>query len=474
MTKCLLMIPPVKDLHFSKSPPLGIAYIASSLEKNAVKVKIIDAPTLNLSLEQVLTRVRLFKPDFVGISVTMQSYKIARGVLLKLKKNLPNCKFVFGGPIVTFESEKIMEDCPDLDFCVRGEGEETMTELIETITSKKSLERVEGLTWRKERQIIKNKDRALIADLDQLSFPAWHLLPMKKYRGSADLGGGQPFTTAIATRGCVFNCRFCAATIMWRGQRRRSVKNVLDEIEILLKRHKISYLHFPDDLLLANKSFAMDFCKGMIARGFFTKISWSCNGRVNLMDQEFLENLKKAGCICVFYGIESGNQKILNAIDKRVTLAQISKTVKMTHQAGLRVSGSLLVGYPGETRRTVEQTVSFAIKLDLDYASFHIVVPYPGTPLYSDCVKNKWLLSDKWEDYVLDVYGEPNQSVIKLKHLSQSELSRLYKWAYQKFTRRWAYIWKIFRYHPALFLETASKTFLSELKSKFSLNKAYL
>lgn len=466
MTKCLLMIPTIFDAHLSKSPPLGIAYIAANLEKNDIKVKIIDAPTLNLTHKQVSTQVKLFKPDFLGISVTMQSYKSACRHLREFKKFLPKCKFVFGGPIVTFQSEKIMMDCPDLDFCVRGEGEETMTELINTVTLKTPLRRVLGLTWKKLDKITKNPDRPLITNLDSLPFPAWHLLPMEKYRGTADLGGGQPFTTVIATRGCIFHCRFCAATIMWRGQRRRSINNVLNEIETLVKKYQIKYLHFPDDLLLANKKYALEFCQGMIERGL-NKISWSCNGRVNLMDHGLLENLKKAGCVCVFYGIESGNQKILNAIDKGVTLAQITKAVKMTHQTGLRVSGSLLVGYPGETKKTIRQTVAFAIKLDLDYASFHIVVPYPGTPLYDDCRKNGWLLSDKWEDYVLDIYGEPNQTVIKLKHLTSEELTKLYCWANQKFTHRPAYIWKIFRFHPALFLEMGAKTGLSRVKSYF-------
>lgn len=463
MIKCLLMIPPIKDYHFSKSPPLGIAYIASNLEKNGIKVKIIDSPTLNLSEEQVLSRVKRFKPDFVGISVTMQSYKIAREVILKLKNNLPRCKFVFGGPIVNFESEKIMKDCPSLDFCVRGEGEETLRELIEKVSKRKPIDKILGLTWRKKEKIVKNPDRPLIANLDQLPFPAWHLLPMEEYRGSADLGGKKPFATVIATRGCVFNCRFCAATIMWKGQRRRSVENVLNEIEILLKKYKISCIHFPDDLLLANKNFATDFCKGMIKRGFSDKISWSCNGRVNLMDKDLIETLKKAGCVCIFYGIESGNQKILNAIDKKVTLAQIADAVKMTHETGLRVSGSLLVGYPGESRKTVEQTISFAKKLDLDYASFHIVVPYPGTPLYDDCVKNNWLLSDNWEDYVLDVYGESHLSVIKLKHLTPQDVCDLYKYANRKFTYRPSYIWKVFRNHPQLFIETASKSLLAKV-----------
>lgn len=456
------MIPAVKDYHLSKSPPLGLAYIAANLEKNGIKTKIIDAPTLNLSSKEILSKTKRFKPDFVGISVTMQSYKMACDHLKDLKKLLPKSKFVFGGPIVTFESEKILKEQKELDFCVRGEGEETLVELIKSQSLGKSPREVLGLTWRKSGRVIRNKERPLIANLDTLPFPAWHLLPMEKYRGSADLGGGRPFTTVIASRGCIFNCRFCAATIMWKGQRRRSVPNVLDEIEKLVSKYHIRYLHFPDDLLLAKKSFAMEFCQGLIGRSL-NNIHWSCNGRVNLMDWELLKMLKKAGCVCVFYGVESGNQKILEAIDKRVTLAQIAKAVKMTHKAGMRVSGSLLVGYPGESEKTIRQTVSFAIKLDLDYASFHIVVPYPGTPLFDDCKKNGWLLSDRWEDYVLDVYGEQHQNVIKLEHLTPEKLVRLYQWANNKFTNRPSYIFKIFKYHPSLFLETTLKKFLPNI-----------
>lgn len=458
MTKCLLMIPCLRDSHLSKSPPLGIAYIAANLERSGIKVKIIDAPTLELSHQEVLSQVKRFKPDFVGISVTMQSYKSACQHVKELKNVLPKCKFVFGGPIVTFESEKIMKEFSILDFCVRGEGEETMVDLVKTIMAKKSPKYVLGLTWRHHHQIVKNPERPLIANLDKLPSPAWHLLPMKEYRGTTDLGGGQPFATMIATRGCIYHCRFCAATIMWRGQRRRRLENVLNEMGNLAEQYCIRYLHFPDDLLLANKAYAKEFCQGIIKRGL-NKIQWSCNGRVNLMDQELLENLKKAGCVCIYYGIESGSQKILDAIDKGVTLAKIVKAVKLTHQAGIRVSGSLLIGYPGETKKTIEQTLRFAIKLNLDYASFHLVVPYPGTPLYDQCQKNGWLLSDNWEDYVLDVYGEPHQSVIRLKSLTPSQLSHLYAWANNKFTRRPAYIWKIIRRHPKLILSLVHQFF---------------
>lgn len=461
------MIPTMKDYHLSKSPPLGISYIASNLEKHGIKVKIIDSPNLGLSHKGVLSQVKRFKPDFVGISVTMQSYKSAKKHLEQFKAALPNCIFVFGGPIVTFESDKIMKDCRELDFCVRGEGEETMLDLIQTLTAKKSLKKVSGLTWKHEGKIIRNPDRALIPDLDQLPYPAFHLLPMKEYQGSANFGGGKPFATIIGTRGCIFQCSFCAAAIMWRGQRRRKVNNILDEIEMLVKKYRIRFLHFPDDLFIANKAFVKSFCQGMIERKYNKIITWSCNGRVDLTDREILNNLKQAGCDCVFYGIESGNQKILDAIDKRIKLSQIRKTVKTTHEAGLRVSGSFLIGYPGETKKTIEQTVNLAIELDFDYASFHLVVPYPGTRLYKQCLENGWLLSHNWEDYVLDVYGEPNQSVIKLKHIPHEELIKLYRWANKRFTNRLSYMWKIFRYHPAFFLKTASKTIFSFLKPKF-------
>lgn len=455
MIKCVLMIPVMRDYHLSKSPPLGIAYIASNLEKNGIKVKIIDSPNLNLSHHQVLTIIKRFKPDFVGISVTMQSYRTACQHVTEIKKVLPNCIMVFGGPIVTFESEKIIKDCPGLNFCVRGEGEETMLDLIQTVTAQKPLKNVLGLTWKNSNKVILNPDRQLIADLDTLPFPAWHLLPMDQYQGSANNGKGKPFSTVIGTRGCVFHCSFCAATIMWGGhQRRRQASKILDEIEQLIKLYKIRYLHFPDDLFLANKTFGITFCQEMIERGLNKKITWSCNGRVDLMSRELLDNLLRAGCNCVYYGIESGNQKILNSVNKRLTLTQIRKTVKMTHEAGLRVSGSLMIGFPEETKKTIEQTVAFAINLDLDYASFHLVVPYPGTPLYRECQEKGWLLTEKWEDYVLDVYGESNQSVIKLKHLSSIELSRLYSWAYQKFNYRPVYLWKIFRLHPLFFLKT--------------------
>ncbi len=457
MIKCFLMIPSYRDMHLSKSPPLGIAYIAANLEKHGVRVKIIDAPTLGLNHQQVLGMVRRFKPDWVGISVTVTSFRSACQHVDQIKEFLPKCKFVFGGPIVTFEAEKILGVAENVDFCVRGEGEETMLELVKT--PRKSPRVIPGLTFRDGKRIVRNPDRPLIDDLDKLPFPAWHLLPMSRYQGPTDLDGGKPFSTLIATRGCLFKCRFCAATIMWRGQRRRKIENVLREMETLSEKYKVRCLHFPDDLLLAKRDYALKFCQGLIERGL-NKIHWSCNGRVNLMDMELLKNLKKAGCVCVYYGIESGNQKILDDINKGVTLAQIRRAIKLTHQAGLRASGSFLIGYPGETEKTIRQTVDLAISLDMDYASFHIVVPYPGTPLYDECVKKGWLLSERWEEYVLDVYGEPNRSVIKLEHLRPEEVSRLYTWANNRFTRRPAFFLKMLKNHPILSLRLLSANLL--------------
>lgn len=278
------MIPVIHDAHFSKSPPLGLAYIASNLEKNGIEVKIIDSPNLGLSRSDVLAQVRGFKPDFIGISVTMQSYKSACQHLEEIKKFLPMCKFVFGGPIVTFESEKMMRETKDLDFCIRREGEEAMVDLIKSFVGGKPLQNVLGLTWRKAGKVIKNDDRKLIHDLDQLPYPARHLLPMKVYRGPTDLGGGKPFATMIASRGCLFKCRFCAARVLWKTQRRRKVEKVLDEMELLSEKYKIHYLHFPDDLLLANRAYALELCQGVVRRGL-QKIHWSCNGRINLIDK---------------------------------------------------------------------------------------------------------------------------------------------------------------------------------------------
>ncbi len=454
--KCTLLNPAVEIKQISKYPPLGLGYIASALKENGIEVEIIDAYNLGLSHDQVTALVVRQSPAFVGITVSTENYASVLRHVQSIKKALPEIIIILGGPHVHILHQEIITDEPLVDYCVRGEGEITTVELVKAVEGKKDISGISGITFRKNGKTIVTAPRPFIEDLDRISFPARELMPNHIYRGTMDTGGGQPFNAIIATRGCPFACGFCSVYAMWGNQRRRSVENVLSEMELLKDKYGIKYLRFPDDLLVLDNKWAIALCQGMIKRGLH-HIKWDCNGRVGVMSDELLHWMKKAGCHCIYYGIEFGSQRLLEFCRKGFKLDQVHDTVNRTKKAGMRVYGLFMIGYPTETRETILDTINLAKKLPLDYATFQVTVPFPGTPLYDYCREKKLLKSSDWSEYVMDVFGEPVRSVIKLDNLDDRELIALYHRAFREFNLRPSYMLKMMKMHPQLVLKQGPK-----------------
>ena len=229
------------------------------------------------------------------------------------------------------------------------------------------------------------------------------------------------------------NCQFCAAPTIWgRLQRRRSVVNVLDELEEIYNKFGVRYIRFVDDLLVVNKKWAIELCRGMIKRGL-NDLSWACDGRVGVMSEELLEELKKANCKVIFYGIEFGNQRILDLSKKGINVTQVKETIEMTLKAEISSYGYFMMGYPTETVETVEDTINLATELGLEYgmdnAGFSIVTPFPGTELYKYCQRNNMLKSTDWNRYSY----QRGESIIKLENIADKELQALYEKALYEF-----------------------------------------
>lgn len=441
---CVLVAPPTMAVNISKEegikqaveqassyPPIGLAYIAAVLKQNGIDVNIIDAKSLRLSYNEVSEIIAKESPDLVGVSVFTTQLRSALTLCQEVKKASPATKIVLGGPHINPLHEEVIKE-EFVDFCVRGEGESTMLELVDAISNGVDLKTVRGITLKEGDEIVVTPDRPFIKDLDSLPFPARELLPNHLYKGAIGLKEGS-FTLVTATRGCPFRCHFCSSPQFWSIHRRRSVANVLDELEHVCLTYKVDLVRFTDEAIVANKKWITEFCQGMGERGLNKEIAWCCDGRVDVMSEDVLEKMREANCQLIFYGIEFGNQRILDLSGKGTTLAQIHQAIDITRKAGISPVGNFMLGYPTETGETIEDTIALARSLDIDHPSFSIVTPFPGTQLYDYCKHNGLLRTGNWEEYN---YIHPERGVIKLSDVTDEELMNLYEKARSEFYYR--------------------------------------
>lgn len=447
---CILIVPPEEKSVIDKEmgqegifPPLGLAYLASVLRSSGIKVKIIDSLACSLSGGDVCEIVENEKPDFCGITVLSQQIGAALKLTAKIKEVSPLTKTVLGGPHIHFEHESVITE-PNVDYCVRGEGEQTLLELIQVVVEGRDLRTVKGVTFKDDAgQVIANPGRPYLQNLDEIPFPARDLLPMEAYNPPIALGTDKPFTSILATRGCPYKCHYCCLSAMWGTQRRRSVENVLAEIEQCVKNMGIKRLSFVDDLLVVNNKWAIELFRGMCERGI--DVEWDCTGRIGVMSDELLAEMKKANCQCVIYGIEFGSQRMLDFVERRYTIDQIHDTIRRTNKAKIPVKGLFMMGYPTETRETLEETIQLANKLKLDYVAVSMVAPYPGTKLYQYCVEHDILhdIGQEGRDLLQLRYR-----AINLEHLSLDDLIHYHKKFYSEFMLRPSYALRMMRLHP--------------------------
>ena len=441
--KCVLVDPPdrISDMTTNRQapratemhevyPPLGLAYIAATLLENGIDVSLIEARTRSLSHDEVIKKIEKEAPQFVGITVITARINSALYLAQKIKKISPDIKVILGGPHIHFDHKTVINN-DSVDFCARGEGEITCLELINCLSNGGNLAAIKGITFKRNGDIIVNPDRPFVESLDTFAFPARNLLHNPAYRGLWTQG--QTFTPVLSTRGCPYQCAFCAAPRIWgRKHRRRSVENVLDELEQIYKEFGVRYIRFLDDLLIVNKKWTIDLCRGMAERGL-DDLTWACDGRVGLVSEELLEKMKNANCIVIFYGIEFGNQRILDLCKKGFTIKQVRETIDLTSKSGISSYGYFMMGYPTETIETVEDTINLskdlALNHGLDSAGFSIVTPFPGTPLYEYCKMNNMLATSDWSKYSYQL----KQGVIKLKNITNEELNNLYERAIDEF-----------------------------------------
>lgn len=399
-------------------PPAGLLSIASYLEKNGVKVKIYDA---QVEERPLISEIRKFKPDIIGITCVTSLFYSMKETAKKIKENF-DIPVVVGGVHPTVLPEETLKD-RNIDFVIRGEGHITTLELLKALRTKR-FSRIKGISYRRNGKIVHNQDRPLIKNLDDIPYPAYHLIDFEKYRTSPDLDFGSRSITVYSSIGCPYNCTFCANPVLTkRCYRQRSVNNLMGEIDMLIKKYRINFLMIGDNDFTVNRKWTMDFCREYIKRGY-NSIPWETSVRADQLDEELLSMMKKAGCKLLSLGLESGVQRILDIMNKRVTVAQLERGVKLVKDSGIIVRGSFILGMPTETREESLETIRFSRKLPLDQVRFAIATPFPGTELF-EMAKNEGMKVDDWTKFSLMVGYTDYDPVYVPKGRTAKELKEL-------------------------------------------------
>jgi magnesium-protoporphyrin IX monomethyl ester (oxidative) cyclase len=451
--KVLLIYPPFSLASYERpivTPPLGLAYIGAVLEEAGHKVEILDTIALNWKTpikikgrihlgqkwEDISDDIKRSKPDAVGISCPFSCQsRNAHKVAELVKAYDTDVPVIMGGAHPSTLPKSVLQD-QNVDYVVIGEGELTMLNLLKTLSKGASFNEIDGFAYREKGKTVINPKKKFIEDIDSLPLPARHLLPMKEYFNAEAPHGPElmrkPFTSMITSRGCPFNCVFCSIHTIWgRRWRPRSPDNVLLEIEHLIDVYKIREIHFEDDNLTLDKRRMEKICDLILDRGL--DIKWFTPNGVAIwtLDKNLLEKMKKSGCYKLCFGIESGCPQTLQFIKKPINLTHARQVIHWANDVGIWTHGFFVIGFPYETKEAIYETLRFAVESDLDFASFFIATPLPGTRLL-EIVKKEGLIENalNWAD--LDVFN----ATLNTKFFTVEEINSLQRNLYVSFLRK--------------------------------------
>ena len=412
------------------TPPLGLAYCAAVMERVGIEVEILDAVALGMKPGEVLGRVREQGYGLVAVNTATPSIADDLAMANSIKELLPQAFVALIGPHVSIFSEDALKESR-ADAVVRGEPEYSLAELADAVTHNKPVEKIQGLTILAGAGVKHTADRPPIADLDSVPFPARHLLPMDRYRSA--VWGKRPFTTMLTSRGCFYGCSYCPYPIghgtQWRA---RSPGNVVDEIEECVGRFGVREILFRDPLFTADKERATEIADLIVKRGI--TVDWRCETRADLVSEEMIDSFARAGCKEINFGVESGSHEILKGVNRvPISPERIRKLFERCRRVGIETMAFFIIGLPGETEQTVEQTIRLAIELDPDIVQFTAATPYPDTPYYEQ-LKQEGLLKEDWSLFT------SRAPVVGTRELDPDKLGELIAKAYRRFYFRSRYM----------------------------------
>ena len=411
----------------SITPPLGLAILCAVLDAKGHESGIIDASAENLQTEDIISAVSS-EIDIIGITATTSEIENAVVIARSLRKRFPDKKIIMGGVHPTvFHQDLVQEDI--CDMVIRGEGEKA----ILLTAAKTPLQDIPNLTWKSaDGNVIVNPQIADYVHLDDLPMPSYNKLPMHKYRSAIGAAKRSPSIGIITSRGCPGKCTFCYSGMFGEKIRYLSAENVYQQIIYLQTNYGIREISFYDDTFTANLKRVDELCQLIISRHI--DISWSCFARVDTVNPGILQLMKAAGCHQIMYGFETTDEKILKAVNKRVKLNQYEKIISWTRDAEIDVRGAFMLGSPEETQASMDATIQYAKKIDIQFAIFNITTPFPGTELFKWADQTGHLRHKRWPEYDL------SHAILALPSVSAQLVQDYYKEAYREFYFRWSYI----------------------------------
>jgi len=428
----VLLIDPDIDLPIDvrSSPSLGLAYLAAVSERRGDEVRVLDMQVEDTPLQRVVSE---HPPDVVGITATTIQIERAWELARELRQ-LTEARIVLGGPHPTVLAAESVQK-PEIDAVVRGEGELTWIDLCQHLEAGQALQEVRGITYEKDGEVVHNPDRRVIEDVDSLPFPAYHLFEMQRYSNlqpTLDEIEG-PSYPLLSSRGCPYRCNYCSQ-ILPRGWRARSPESVVSEWRWLVNELGAAEIGVLDDSFNIDRQRVLDICHQLIFEDL-NHVPWiMINGiRANLVDEELLGRMREAGCIRTAFGVESGNQRILDeVIHKQLTLDQVRAAFRAAKAVGMETIGFFIIGLPGETEETMEDTIRFACELDPVVANFSMATPFPGTEMYDQVKKTGRLLVRDWHEFAFF----ENKAQFETDEMPAELVERKWREAYRRFYLR--------------------------------------
>ncbi|MBU1125556.1 MAG: B12-binding domain-containing radical SAM protein [Candidatus Omnitrophica bacterium] len=410
-------------------PPMDLMFMASSLESLDISCRIKDYPIEGGDWESFKDDFTKFMPDILIISVTTPTIEKDLHAVRLAKKIVKNLLTIAKGAHFLEEDQRVLASCKELDVIVRGESELVVKELL----SSSDWSAIQGITYRVNERIVRNPARELLENLDALPLPARRLVKNHLYPRPDT---AEPMAVIETSRGCPGDCIFClVGQVSGKKIRLRSVSGIVDEVEGCIREFGIRNFHFKSDTFTWKKEWVIELCQEICRRGI--KIQWLCNSRVDTLDRQRLEFMKKAGCWAIGLGVESGNQDILDNIHKGITLAQAQEAVSLCREFGILSYVYFIIGFPWDNKETIEDSVRFALKLDPDFVDFFLPFPFPGTGL-EKIAREQGLFDGQMP------VAAYSQAGLRTASLTREELMALKKSALARFYLRPGYILKKF------------------------------
>jgi radical SAM superfamily enzyme YgiQ (UPF0313 family) len=415
-------------------PPIGVAYLAAACRRAGHDTLLLDNFVAGRSPRDVAGLAREWGADVVGLSMLTPTARATAALAQTIRDQAPHARIVLGNLHASLFAEQLLaEDC--CDAVVHGEGETVFPQLVAALAAGLAPDGLPGVSYRRNGGATTNPPAPHLEDLDTLPWPAWELLPWRRYTFLPFVTVARPCLALLGTRGCPYRCKFCALGYQGKKHRARRPAEIAAEADWLSRAFGVRHIGFVDPIFPYHKAHGLAVCEAFVARGVPDRAAWTSETRVDMVDDELCRAMKRAGCRRILFGVESGDNGVLRGVGKNFTVATVREAVATARRAGLEITAFFMLGLPGETAQITRRTIEFARELDIDFAKFGLTVPLPGSALYDELERDGKIPPDAWERF-FTFQVDPTQLPYVPAGLTAAALLRLHRRATWRFYMR--------------------------------------